>query len=103
MNKVDQELLLRWTEQRNAEAFHQLTARYSGMVFATCARIVGNAADAEEVAQECFEKLSLVGKSPGGYLGPWLHRVATNRSLQFIRGENRRRAREISYAEKSDT
>lgn len=92
----DQELLERWISHQDAEAFKNLSSRYAGMVFATCRRILGNDADAEDVAQECFVSLVRADNTPGAYLGPWLHRVATNLSLNWIRTESRRRNRESS-------
>ncbi|MFP6584645.1 MAG: sigma-70 family RNA polymerase sigma factor [Candidatus Hydrogenedentota bacterium] len=92
----DQELLERWISNQDAEAFKDLSSRYAGMVFATCRRILGNDADTEDVAQECFVSLARTSKTPGAYLGPWLHHVATNLSLNWIRTESRKRNRESS-------
>lgn len=94
MTTTDQELLERWVTRHDAEAFKDLTARYAGMVYATCRRILGNDTDAEDVTQECFMTLAREGQTPASYLGPWLHRVATNRSLNWIRSETRRKKRE---------
>ncbi|MCH9057310.1 MAG: hypothetical protein IIB55_01640, partial [Planctomycetes bacterium] len=44
--------------QRDAEAFAEIVTRHAGMVFATCNRILGDRAAAEEVAQECFLALA---------------------------------------------
>ena len=98
MSPGEQVLFDRWVRERDAEAFKTLAERYAAMVYATCTRILGNAADAEEVAQECFERLAEAGRFPGPYLGAWLHRVATNQALNRIKGDGRRKARETRYA-----
>jgi DNA-directed RNA polymerase specialized sigma24 family protein len=41
-----------------AEAFQTIVSRHAGMVYATCRRILRNATDAEDMAQECFETLA---------------------------------------------
>jgi RNA polymerase sigma factor (sigma-70 family) len=69
------------------------------MVYATCRRILRNDAEAEDIAQECFETLARIDKAPKGYLGAWLHRVATNRALDRIKTNRRRRVREANFAE----
>jgi len=98
MNETDSHALARWTESRDAEAFRTIVLRHGGMVYATCHRILGDAIEAEDVAQECFEDLARKGKkAPADHLGPWLHRVATNRALQHVRTLTRRREREKRY------
>ncbi len=95
---TDSDLLMQWVEQRDPEAFREMVNRHAAMVYATCRRIVRDAVEAEDVAQECFEALAKAGTRPGAYLGAWLHRVATNRSLQRLRGDARRRVRETACA-----
>jgi RNA polymerase sigma-70 factor (ECF subfamily) len=104
MSSTDQELVRRWMERQDAEAFREIASRYSGMVYATCERILGNATEAEDVAQECFEILAQKGRKAGIYLGAWLHKVATNRALKHIRAEKRRKDRETRFvAEREST
>ena len=91
--------LERWVGQRDAEAFQELVGAYSGMVYGACLRVLGNTAEAEDVSQECFAALSQVKRAPAGYLGPWLHRVATNLSLKRLRSDLRRKKRESEFAE----
>ena len=95
----DSQLLMQWVDQRDPEAFREIVNRHAGMVYATCRRIVRDAAEAEDIAQECFETLAKAGNRPGAYLGAWLHRVATNRALQRLRNNARRMKRDTAYAE----
>lgn len=102
MSESDRALFDRWAFGRDAEAFQEIVSRHSGMVYGVCRRILANAADAEDVAQECFETLAQPGNKPGAYLGAWLHRVAANASLKHIRAAKRRRDREQRYVSQTD-
>jgi RNA polymerase sigma factor (sigma-70 family) len=95
---TDQALLDKWLKERDAEAFKEITARYLPLVYGTALRILGNAVEAEDVAQACFEKLTQTTQAPATYLGAWLHRVATNLSLNLVKAEKRRKQREEKYA-----
>ncbi len=94
----DRMLLEQWSEQGDGEAFGALVSRYGAMVYGACRRILGNPADAEDIAQECFEALATAGTKPGSYVGAWLHRVATYHAISHVRSDVRRRQREILYA-----
>jgi len=98
MSGSDQQLLELWVHQRDAEAFRTIANRYAGLVYATCRRILGDSTEAQDVAQECFEALAVSGSRPGSYLAPWLHRVATTKSLHRIRSDRNRRRREEAFA-----
>ncbi|MBI5094836.1 MAG: sigma-70 family RNA polymerase sigma factor [Candidatus Hydrogenedentes bacterium] len=98
MSPVDTALLKRWTEHRDAEAFNDLVSRHADLVYATCKRILGNPAEAEDVAQECFLKLATSGARVRSSLGGWLHSVATSLAINRIRAEARRRKREHAAA-----
>ena len=101
MTENELALLDCWTRQRNAEAFHDLVMRYSGLVYSTCLRILRNREDAQDAAQECFLKLSQIDdRSINISLGGWLHTVATNHALMLLRGKHRRHERESQYADK---
>ena len=99
MASSDQALLERWINHRDAEAFAQIVSAYSGMVFATCRRILGNAADAEDITQECFLRLSRGDTAIHSSLGGWLHVLATHRCLDLIRSQASRRKREADHVQ----
>ena len=67
MSRSDSVLIERWSQFQDAEAFAELVRRHASMVHGTCLRILGNGADAEEVAQDCFLEL-LRQASEAGYL-----------------------------------
>jgi RNA polymerase sigma-70 factor (ECF subfamily) len=93
----DEALMIQWNRRGDSDAFRTIIQRYGNMVFATALRVLGNPADAEDVAQDCFEKLARTPKTPRGYLGPWLHRMAVNRALDHVRSESARKRRETVY------
>ena len=98
MKASNKALLERWATRRDAEAFAEIVSRYAGMVYGTCRRILGDTAIAEDVTQECFMKLSQADPAAGQSLGGWLHKVATNRSLNRIKADQRRHEREKEYS-----
>lgn len=93
----DTHLLRRWQHERDALAFKELTRRYGGLVYSAAHRVLANAADAEEVAQECFLKLATTTPEPKHSLGAWLHTVAVRCAIDRVRSEARRRDREATY------
>jgi DNA-directed RNA polymerase specialized sigma24 family protein len=94
MTTDDAALLARYAESRDAGAFAEMVRRHAGIVHGTCLRILGNAHDAEDVAQECFMDLAMKAGTVTGSLPGWLHAAATSRSIDKIRSSARRRKRE---------
>jgi len=103
MNGTDADILKLWRRSRDAEAFAEIVARYSKMVYATCLRVLGNSVDAEDVAQQCFADLAQHPQRVRSSLAGWLHRMATHRSVDRLRSEKSRRQREVSYAASQKT
>jgi RNA polymerase sigma factor (sigma-70 family) len=98
MSNSDADLFQAWRDERDAEAFKALTLRYGSLVYAAGLRILSNAHEAEEVAQESFISLATAAQAPSGALAAWLHRVATNRALDRLRTARNRQRREQAYA-----
>lgn len=97
-NSTDQHLLRAWQMHQDAEAFHTIVQRHAGLVYNTCRHILRNDADAADVSQECFLRLANTPPDIEHSLAGWLHRLATHRSLDFLKQAKRRRNREIRYA-----
>lgn len=95
MNGTDLELLERYTESRDAEAFAELVARNRDMVYAACYRVLGRRSDAEDAAQECFLALARSAGAVKTSLAGWLHRVAVRTAVAM-----QRRSRARSRAER---
>jgi RNA polymerase sigma-70 factor, ECF subfamily len=77
----------------DAEAFRRLAEPYRGELRAHCYRLLGSLQDAEDVLQET---MLAAWRGLGGFEGrssvrTWLHRIATNRSLNAQRSRARRR------------
>lgn len=98
---AEAELLRDYTATCKPELLAELVRRHSGMVYGTCLRILGDAQDAEDVAQECFlelaRKADIVSSVPG-----WLHRTAVHRSLDSIRKTATRRQHEQQAAARGE-
>ncbi|MBX3179721.1 MAG: sigma-70 family RNA polymerase sigma factor [Candidatus Hydrogenedentes bacterium] len=101
MNVNDAELFDRWRQRRDADAFAEIVSRHADMVYGACLRVLGNASDAEDAAQECFVALMGCRPTVRGSLAPWLHTVARRRALDLLRSEGRRRRREVICVETS--
>lgn len=98
MTEIESNLLQRFRQAGDTEAFAQLTRRYAGMVYGTCLRITGNQAAAADAAQETFYEFSRKAKKITGSLSGWLHQVATRRAIDLARSETSRARREQAYA-----
>ena len=70
----------------DAEEFEAFVRAHQDMVFATAVRLLGNAAEAEDVAQtvflKAFERFDEIGSSPAA--AGWLRTVARNACLNHL-------------------
>ena len=70
----------------DAEEFEAFVRAHQDMVFATAVRLLGNVAEAEDVAQtvflKAFERFDQIGSSPAA--AGWLRTVARNASLNHL-------------------
>lgn len=87
------------------EALGDLYGRYAGPVYRVALRILGSAAEAEDVLQDVFVGLpgTLKRFDEERDLGPWLTRVAARVALSHARSRGRRDQREKSYASELPT
>ncbi len=100
MAEAAQEFLARYAERRDAEAFRELVELHQDMVYAACNRVLGNAADAEDAAQNCFLSLARKPEQVKKSVAGWLHRAAVHAALDLARQERSRRKREVLAMEK---
>ena len=95
MQPGDAELVIR-CQRGDLAAFNLIVERYQSRVFNVAARILGNRASAEDVAQETFvSAYRAIGRFRGGSLPAWLIRIATNASRDFLRASRRRPAESL--------
>ena len=98
MEMTDGMLWDSWKREKDANAFAEIIVRHSAMVYATCKRVLANAADAEDAAQECFIHLMGANLKVTASLAPWLHTVATRSAVDMAKTRGRRNLREQNYA-----
>lgn len=85
---MDDEALLARMKQDDAAAYRQLVERHVDRAYAIALRVLGNQADAEDVAQECLVKVWTHrqnwqdGKAK---FSTWLYRVVVNRCIDLRR------------------
>lgn len=85
--------LLQGIEQGDPQAGRLFVDRYQVQIYNICYSFLHNAHDAEDVTQEVFiEVLRNAAKFRGdSKLGTWIFRIATNRSLNFLRNNRKRK------------
>jgi len=98
----DLTLLQRYSFNQDPQAFAQIVQRYAGFVYATCLRITGDSARAEDLSQETFFRLMRRPHDIHQNLGGWLHRTATHLAVDSLRSETSRKRREIAYTRPYD-
>jgi RNA polymerase sigma factor (sigma-70 family) len=97
--RADAELLARFAEARDEQAFAELVGRYGRLVWKVCRNVVADGHDAEEATQATF---LLLARRAGSLRRPealagWLYGVAYRTALRARRDALRRRAREAGY------
>src|SRR5688572_23286954 len=96
MNEIA--LLTRWRDEGDAKAFTTVASAYAPMIYGTCLRILRNAAEAEDAAQESFITLARTRRLPKDHLAQWLYVLAANHARNHLRSARRRLERESRYA-----
>jgi len=88
----DVRLMLR-AKDGDEDAFAELVISYQRRLVAVLTQLVGNAATAEDVAQEVFLRIHQARRSyePTARFSTWLFRIANNLALNRLRDEGRRK------------
>ena len=96
MERSDEIELVRLAGSGDARAFRSLSDHFLPKILAYAQRLLGNAAEAEDVAQETFLRLwqNAAQWTPEARLATWLFRVAHNLAVDRVR-----RRREVGDAE----
>lgn len=90
----DRQLLARFAESRDQDAFTVLVRRHGPMVLAVCRRVLGEIADAEDAFQATFVVLARKAGASGWQesLGSWLYEVAYRCAAKARTASARRRS-----------
>jgi RNA polymerase sigma factor (sigma-70 family) len=108
LEKSDAQLLRDYAQHGVENAFSELVARHTNLVYSAALRQVDSPDLAAEIAQRIFVSLARDAKSlshkfaENASLAGWLCRSARNISLNFRRDEFRRRSRERQAMEQFD-
>ena len=80
MNNADDLLLINKFKNGDTSAFGEIVLNYQDKIYNLCRHMLGNAADAEDAAQDVFLKAyqALPKFQPDASLYTWLYRIATN-------------------------
>jgi RNA polymerase sigma-70 factor, ECF subfamily len=86
--------LVRLAQAGDADAYRAIVQTYQGIAFRTAYVLTGNAADAEEAAQDAFVKAfrALHRFRPDAPLRPWLLQIVGNEARNRRRSAGRRAA-----------
>jgi len=87
MDKDSDGELVAAAKSGDTRAFEELVCRHQRRVLAAAQRITNNREDAEDVAQECFQKafLHLAAFQEKSRFSTWLTRIAMNEALMLLR------------------
>jgi RNA polymerase sigma factor (sigma-70 family) len=93
---TDCQLLDRFIERRDQDAFESLMRIHGPMVLGVCRRVTGHHHDAEEAFQAAFLVLARKAASiwPRHMLANWLHEVAYRSALKLRTATSKRQAKE---------
>jgi RNA polymerase sigma factor (sigma-70 family) len=91
--RSDEELLSRFAEKHDEDAFSAVVGRHAPLVWRTCCRVLGEGPDAEDAFQVTFLNLARWAKKlRRGELAGWLFQVARRAALNVrAAAESRRR------------
>jgi len=90
---MDEAQLIKGIQEGDRKSFQILVETHQRMVVNTCLAIVHNKADAEDLAQDVFLEIFRTAENFRGdsKISTWLYRIATNRALNLIRNNKRKR------------
>src|ERR1051325_9550468 len=103
--RTDFELLRDFVRRKDQAAFADVVRRHIDLVYATALRKLEDHGPAEEIAQNVFEALARKAWqfAAEDSLAAWLYRTTLLEAKEWLRGELRRRRRELTAAELGTT
>src|SRR6266446_1295329 len=85
-------------KQSDDEALEALFTAEYGRIVGIANRVLADAHEAEDVAQDVFIDFHRLHSASADYAPAWLHRAAAHASLNRLRGARRRQKREFAQA-----
>jgi RNA polymerase sigma-70 factor (ECF subfamily) len=103
VNEADLDIARRCREGDPA-AFEALYRSHAGRLFGLVSRMLGSAAEAEDVLQDTFVSAhrKMAGFRGESSLGTWLYRIAVNHCLDHLRSRGARMARATESLDQED-
>lgn len=92
--EADLDLIRRYADEGDPDAFAEIVRRHTAMVYHTCLRVLHDKGLAEDASQDTFFRLMRAPATVNRSLGAWLHKTATRRCLDVLRSEKARQRRE---------
>ena len=104
VNITDQELLQKFAESRDEQAFTTLVNRHMNLVYGVACRVTGDPESARDVAQTVFVDLARKASQLRHHevLAAWLYRAASFAAAKVRRTEHRRQTRETEAMHHQD-
>ncbi len=101
---MDEQELIRRSQQGDGEAFGQIIERYKSKVFNLAYGMIGDRSEADDLAQEVFIKAyyALPKFQFRSEFGTWLYRIAVNHVRDYLR-KNKHRLDELSIDKLGET
>ncbi len=85
--------------QNGGEGFDELVKRYQDKVYGLCSRLLGDADEAADAAQEAFVKayVGLQRFNNRSRFSTWMYRITVNHCLNVLRARRRKKVRLFSH------
>lgn len=104
MTREEETAVIEQVKNGDKDAFEALVLAHQKKVYNMALRMVGNAADAADIAQEAFIRAyNAIGSFRGDCkFSVWLYRVTTNLCIDFMKQAKRRQAYSTAYVNDED-
>jgi RNA polymerase sigma-70 factor (ECF subfamily) len=101
----DENELVKLASKGDEQAFEQLVKIYEKRVYTMALRLVGNADDAFDIAQEAFIRVyrSLSGFKGEAKFSTWIYRIVSNLCIDFNRRTKRFRQVPLEYSDEDES